>query len=273
MMTDLAVIMSIYYADKLEFVKESVESILNQTFSDFEYYIAFDGPAADDVDSYLSSLADPRVKLYRLEENKGLAVALNYLLALVLQRTDIIFIARMDADDISLPARFEKQRYFLLKNDEISCVGSWYEEINEAGKHLSFRKLPVEHEKLRKRYMTRTPFAHPSVMYHRRLIETVGFYPTDTILMEDNVLWGKALKAGLRFANISEYLFKFRKDKNFYIRRSGIKYGWNYIITRFKINKSLNLPVYAYILSLLIGLFKMMPSFILRYINVGARKF
>ena len=272
-MTDLAVIMSVYHNDRLEFVRESVQGILVQTFSQFHFFIAFDGPVAANVDGYISSLRDDRIMLFRYSENRGLASALNNLLIEVLKSHEYIFIARMDADDISMPSRFEKQRDFLRSNSEISCLGSWYEEINEDGEHLSFRKLPIDHGSLKKRYMTRAPFAYPSVMYHRRLIETVGFYPTDTILMEDNVLWGKALKAGLRFANISEYLFKFRKDKNFYIRRSGIKYGWNYITTRFKINKSLNLPVYAYILSLLTGLYKMMPSFILRYINVGARKF
>ena len=72
-MPDLAVIMSVYHNDRLRFVKESVESILNQSFRDFDYYISFDGPVADDVDYYFSSLSDPRIKLYRLEANMGLA--------------------------------------------------------------------------------------------------------------------------------------------------------------------------------------------------------
>jgi hypothetical protein len=172
----------------------------------------------------------------------------------------------MDADDISMPARFEKQRNYLLKNSDVSVLGCWYQEIDELGKHLSDRKLPVEHEALKKLYYTRTPFAHPSVMYRRILIETAGFYPTDTVLMEDNVLWGNALKAGLRFANIPESLLNFRKDKDFYKRRSGAKYGWNFIKTRFKINRSLRFPVYAYLFSFMLGVIKMMPSFLQVYI-------
>ena len=267
-MIDLAVIMSIYHADRLRFVKESVESILNQTFNDFEYYIAFDGPVADDVDSYISSLKDPRVKLHRLEANKGLASALNYLLGLVLQQPEIKFIARMDADDISMPERFKKQRDFLLEKKEISCVGSWYEEIDENGKNLSFRKLPVDHESLRKRYMTRTPFAHSSVMYRRELIEKAGFYPEDTIFMEDNVLWGRALYSGLRFANIPEVLHRFRKDMEFYKRRSGIKYGLNYIKTKCDLIKILKHSFYSYIVTLLIGIYKMIPSIKVKLINI-----
>jgi glycosyltransferase involved in cell wall biosynthesis len=273
-MTDLTVIMSVYKNDKLKFLKESVQSILDQTFTQFHFYIVFDGPVSPDIDTYISSLKDSRIKLFRLEKNGGLASALNYLLEIVLKNPENKLIARMDADDISLPARFERQHDYLFSNPDISCVGCWYHEIDELGRHLSDRKLPVEHEALKKLYYIRTPFAHPSVMYRRNLIETAGFYPTNTVLMEDNVLWGKALKAGLLFANIPEYLLKFRKDENFYKRRSGIRYGWNFIITRFKINKSLNFPVYSYMFSFLIGLFKMMPLFILRnIINVATREF
>ena len=153
----------------------------------------------------------------------------------------------MNADDISMPTRFEKQRNFLCENPDISVVGCWYQEIDESGKHLADRRLPGEHEALKKLYYIKTPFAHPSVMYRRNLIERAGFYPTDTVLMEDNVLWGKALKHGFKFGNVPEYLFKVRIDKNFYKRRSGFKYGWNYIITRYKINKSLNFPIYSYL--------------------------
>ena len=117
------------------------------------------------------------------------------------------------------------------------------------------------------------PNPHPSVIYQRILIETVGFYPTYTVLMEDNVLWGKALKVGLHFANIPEYLLKFRRDNNFYRRRSRIRYGWNFIITRFNINKSLHLPVYTYCFSFLIGVIKMMPTFMLRYIYIATRRY
>lgn len=177
------------------------------------------------------------------------------------------FVARMDADDISLPSRFEKQRSFLTENDNISIVGSWYEEIDENGKHLANRKFPIDHEALKKRYYTRTPFAHPTVMYRRQLIEKAGYYPTDTVLMEDNVLWGRALKDGLRFANIPEYLFRFRIDRDFYKRRSGFRYGWNYIVSRFKIIRLLNSPSYFYLITIVAGIIKMLPSFIYRIVN------
>ena len=83
-MVDLAVIMSVYQNDKLKFVKESVQSILDQTFTQFHYYIIIDGPVADDINSYFGSIGDNRVKLFRLKVNQGLAGALNYLLRIIL---------------------------------------------------------------------------------------------------------------------------------------------------------------------------------------------
>jgi glycosyltransferase involved in cell wall biosynthesis len=265
-MTDLAVIMSVYKNDRLTFLKESVKSILDQTFSQFDFYIVLDGPVSLDIEQYIASLTDPRIRLFRLEKNGGLAGALNYLLKIVLKNPDYELIARMDSDDISLPARFEKQYHFLSENPEISIVGTWYQEIDEEGNHLAYRRLPVEHSALKKRYYLRTPFAHPSVIFRRSLIETAGFYPVNTVLMEDNVLWGNALLKGLKFANIPEYLLKFRIDRNFFKRRSGINYGWQYIRTRLELFRNSEIPLYYFPLSVAAGLVKMLPPFMVRYI-------
>ncbi len=110
-------------------------------------------------------------------------------------------------------------------------------------------------------------------MYRRSLIEIAGYYPTDTVFMEDNVLWGKALKAGFKFANIPEYRFKFRIDKDFFKRRSGFKYGWNYIQTKLKANKALKTPFYTYLVSIGKGLLKMLPAVLLRSVYLLHRKY
>jgi glycosyltransferase involved in cell wall biosynthesis len=254
--------MSIYHNDRLKFVRESVESILDQTLRDFHYYLVFDGPVSEDIDSYVSGLTDERIRFFRLGKNGGLAAAMNFLLEKVLAETKYQYIARMDADDVSMPERFEKQREYLINNLDITVLGSWYEEIDDEGKHLAFRRLPTDHESLRKRYFTRTPFAHPSVMFRRELIEKAGYYPTDTILMEDNVLWGRALKEGLKFSNIQENLMKFRITNDFFKRRSGLKYGGNYIITKLRSNRNLRAPGYIYPFVVGVGLFKVFPPFI-----------
>ena len=263
-MPDLVVIMSVYIKDRLEFVQESVQSILEQTFRNFHYFLICDGPVAPEVDGYLTSLKDDRIRLFRLEKNQGLAHALNYLLEIIMKNPEYKFIARMDADDISMSERLKTQRDYLILNRVVTCVGSWYEEIDESGKLLSRIQLPVDHESLRKRFYTRTPFAHSSVMYSRIFIETAGFYPTHTLLMEDNFLWGKALYHGLKLGNIPDYLLKFRIDKDFYRRRSGLKYGWHYINTRIKVLKLINAPAYIYLAATGLGIIRMIPGRLFR---------
>lgn len=265
-MTDTAVIMSVYYKDKLRYLEESVQSILNQTFRSYHYYIAIDGPVPTEIDEYLASLRDERIRIHRIEKNGGLAAALNHLLETVLRNPEYRYIARMDADDISMPERIEKQRNFLIENEEISVLGSWYEEINEYGESLSFRRLPVEHEALKKRYYTRTPFAHSSVMFHRRLIDIAGNYPTDTILIEDHVLWGRALNFNLRLSNLPCVLHKFRICSDFYRKRTGLKYAWCFIKKKFKIHRLLHSPIYAYFITVIGGILRMLPGFVLRFI-------
>jgi len=264
-MTDLAVIMSIYHNDKLEYVKQSVQSILTQTYSYFIFFIALDGPVSTEIKTYVTNIEDSRVKLYKIEENGGLARALNFLLEIVLKNPEYKFIARMDADDISLPKRFENQHNFLLANSEISCIGTWYQEIDESDNYLSNQKLPVTHDEIKKFFLKRSPLAHPSVVFRREMIEKAGFYPTDTFKQEDSVFWSNALNKGLIFANIPEILIKFRIDRNFYRRRSGIKFGFYYIKSRFRINKVLKAPFYIYLSSFGFGLVRMMPSIFLRW--------
>ena len=272
-MTDLAVIMSTYRNDKIAYLKQSVESILTQTYSNFHFLIVFDGPVSTEIETYITNIKDERIKLYRIEDNGGLARALNLLLEIVLKNPEYKYIARMDADDISMINRFEKQRNSLEESHAISIVGCWYQEIDEHGTFLAERKLPINHEKLRYRFYFRIPFAHPSVMYRTSMIKKAGLYPVDTYLMEDIVLWGRVLNENLHFANIPEFLLKYRKDGGFYRRRSGIRYGWQFIITKFKINKLIKSPFYSYIVTFFIGIIKMMPTFILRYFYVAARKF
>ena len=108
-----AVIMSLYRNDTIEFVTLAVESILNQSYTDFDLYIQYDGPIKDEVDAYLSHLNDERIHIYKRLENKGLAQSLNDLLKIV-KPLEYDYIARMDADDISTTDRFEKQIHYFF---------------------------------------------------------------------------------------------------------------------------------------------------------------
>jgi glycosyltransferase involved in cell wall biosynthesis len=271
-LTDLAVIMAVYHNDKPEYVRKSVQSIVTQTYPYFDFFICFDGPVSDEVNNFIQSLGDSRIKIFKIEKHGGLAKALNFLLERVLEKPQYELIARMDADDISISTRFEAQKKFFSENPLISCLGSWYKEIDENDNIISSQKLPLKHEELRKFFLKRSPLAHPSVMFRREMVVRAGLYPINTLRLEDYVFWSTAFKNGLLFENLPEYLLLFRRDKNFYKRRSGILFGFNYIITRFKINKTLNAPLHIYFYSLMVGLVRMMPSFILRFIYNIFRK-
>ena len=119
----IAVIMSMYKNDVVDFVKLSVDSILNQTYKNFDFYIQYDGPVCKEVDEYLSSLTDERMKVLRRDVNMGLAQSMNDLLAIVMPM-GYEFIARMDADDISKADRFEKQVKYMEAHPELDVLRS-----------------------------------------------------------------------------------------------------------------------------------------------------
>lgn len=134
----VAVIMSLYRNDNIDYVSEAIDSILNQTYSAYDFYIQYDGPIRDEVDSYLSSLEDDRIKIYKRSENKGLAQSLNDLLNIVMP-LGYEFIARMDADDICDTCRFERQIEYLQEHPDIECLGTFAVEINSKGEEY-YRK-------------------------------------------------------------------------------------------------------------------------------------
>jgi glycosyltransferase involved in cell wall biosynthesis len=269
-MRSLAVIMSIYKNDRLKYVKESVESILNQTYSDLDFYIIYDGPVAEEVDAYLAQISDHRLHITRRDNNLGLAQSLNDLLNIVLP-LDYEYIARMDADDVSLPNRFVKQVEFLAANPAIDCVGSWAIEITSTGNEYFRKQMPETNEQCLALFKIRDCLIHPTVMFRRNYFLHAGLYPTDTYFGEDTIMWAQGFKAGLKFANIQEYLFKFRIDDNFFKRRRGWKYAWSILSLRHRVNKMLNFGCTAYIYAFLYAVAKMMPTKILNIIYKVSR--
>ena len=137
--------MSLYKNDRLAFVKQAVESILGQTYKDFDYYIKFDGTIDASVENYLRGLKDERIKISARLENKGLAYSLNELLQIVMPK-GYEYIARMDADDISMPDCFEKQLAYLQSHPEVECLGTWAIEINSKGEEYYRKQMPETHQ-------------------------------------------------------------------------------------------------------------------------------
>lgn len=269
--THIAVIMSMYKNDVVEYVKLSVESILNQTYKDFDLYIQYDGPIRPEVDEYLMGLKDERVRIQRRAENKGLAQSLNDLLAVVMP-LGYDFIARMDADDISEPTRFEKQLAYFETHPEIECLGTWAIEITSNGDEYFRKQMPETHEGCLAQFRKRDPMIHPTVMFRRSYIEKAGVYDLDTFFGEDTMMWAQGFAAGCKMGNVPEYLFRFRLDDNFFDRRRGWKYAKGIWELRHRVNKMLGFGIVEDAWAIAYAVAKMMPKAILNIIYQKGRK-
>lgn len=262
-MRRIAVIMSLYKNDELRYVQPAIESILKQTYTEFTFYTMCDGPVRQDVRNYIMGLDDTRLCLYERERNYGLAHSLNELLSMILHEGTYEYIARMDADDISLPERFEKQIAFLESNEDVDCVGCWAIEIDSKGEEYYRKRMPITHEECLGFFKKRDCMIHPTVIFRRSFFEKAGLYAEDTYFGEDTMMWAQGFKNGCRFANLPEYLFKFRLDVNFFQRRRGWKHSKAIFKLRLRVNKMLHFGLKANIYAVLYAGVKIMPTKVL----------
>ena len=190
------------------YVAEAVESILNQTYSNFEFLIVDDG-STDDTPRILGRYADrdPRVHLVS-RPNTGLVVALNEMLA----RARGEFIARMDADDIALPERFERQLAYLASHPECVMIGSRVFIIDPDGSPITVMGDALTHEEIDRAFMNGRGqmVYHPSVMIRKRALIEVGPYRREFETAEDLDLFLRLAEIG-RIENLPEPLLKYRE--------------------------------------------------------------
>jgi glycosyltransferase involved in cell wall biosynthesis len=187
-----------------DYLRPAVESILAQTFTDFEFLIIDDG-STDNSSALLNEYTDPRIRLEPNQYNMKLIATLNKGLQLARGQ----FIARMDCDDIALPARVEKQVAFLHQHPEIGVLGSNYQIIDPTGKPGAISHYPSEHAIIRWRLIFGCFIAHPTVMYRAELIRHLGGYQPG-ITGEDYELWSRAAWQ-TRLANLPDVLHQLRK--------------------------------------------------------------
>jgi len=186
------------------YLRDALESLLSQTFQDFEL-LAIDDGSADNTAEILHSYQDRRLRVVHNERNLGLVKTLNRGLELAQGR----YIARADADDIYLPERLEKQFSFIEQHPEFAAVGSWYLKIDPEGKRLGITKTPADPEAIRFRILTENSMAHPTMFFSREVANSLGGY-SDLKLVEDWDLWSRMLSSGYKIANIPEALVKYR---------------------------------------------------------------
>lgn len=195
--------MPVYNAEK--YLKEAIESILNQTFRDFEFIIINDGSAdgtADIIARYQQM--DNRIRVYS-QENKGIAASRNR--GCQLARGE--YIAVMDADDVSLPERLAKQTSYMETHPDIGVLGTWTVNIDENGKPMHEMCLPTAPGVLGWHLLFENCIANSSVMMRLDTIARLGFYCTGAVHAEDYELWTRAIDV-TGIANLPETLLKHR---------------------------------------------------------------
>jgi glycosyltransferase involved in cell wall biosynthesis len=198
----VTVLTSIYNGEK--YLREALDSILNQTFKDFEFLIINDC-STDKTAEILESYRDPRIRIVNNEENMGLTKSLNKGLKLANSE----YIARMDADDISLPERLQKQVEFLDEHPEIGVLGTWIQWIDENSKPSIIIRPPTAPGVIGWFLIFENCVAHPSVMMRADVIIQLGFYNAEAIHAQDYDLWVRA-NFITRIANIPDTLVQLR---------------------------------------------------------------
>jgi hypothetical protein len=196
--------MSVFNGER--FLSEAIESILNQTFRDFEFIIINDG-SRDGTAPILEShqKRDPRLHVFT-QENKGLIASLNRGCGLARGR----YIARMDADDMSLPDRLERQVRFMDDHDNVGLLGGAVQVIDDQGSRLQLVHPPQDDETIRSALRSFSfPIFHPAVVMRKQAFDAAGGYRTQFMHAEDYDLWLRIIE-GWKVANLPAVVLRKR---------------------------------------------------------------
>lgn len=261
MKTRISILMGIYNCAKT--LPEAVDSILAQTYPNWELILCDDGSSDDTyavAEGYRQQYPE-KIILLKNDRNMGLNHTLNH----CLRHATGAYIARMDGDDISLPERFEKEMLFLQTHPEyaiVSCPMIYFDENGDWGKGTV---IPYPEAK---DFIPGTPFCHAPCMVRAEAYHSVGGYSEDprTLRGEDYHLWFRMYAAGFRGANLPEHLYKMRDDENAYRRRK-FKYACNEAYIRFIGYRMLHLPVTSYIYTIRPILVNLLPKWLYRYLH------
>lgn len=218
-MTSIATLIAVYAADDPGHFREALASIvcqrIDQTYVS-RIYLGIDGPVGPALEKVVNEYGPALYRVFRSEHNRGLAATLNSLIQ-ALEDEDFLF--RMDADDQSLPDRYQAQLDYLATHPEIDILGTAITEVDcTTGEEriVSFCRDPQDAIDNMHR---RVPVAHPTVCFRRRVLSTVGGYPVAGT-NEDVALWFECLRAGFKFDNLAQAQLRFRISEGFWRRRS-----------------------------------------------------
>ncbi|SFD23981.1 glycosyltransferase [Ruminococcus albus] len=227
-MEKYSVLMSVYYKDSPEELKQSVESMLNQTVPCDQFVLFMDGELTDELKEVIKNYKTNNPDLFTIKgfkENKGLGKALDA--GLRFCRNDLV--ARMDADDISLPLRCEKLLELFSKHPKLGLAGTNIDEFYDDPTHIvSSRVVPSDYRSICKFMRRRSPFNHPTVMFRKSEVIRCGGYGKMK-RKQDLDLFARMINMGVYALNINESLLLFRSNEGNYKRRKSWEYCKSYI--------------------------------------------
>ncbi|MBQ3232274.1 MAG: glycosyltransferase [Clostridia bacterium] len=243
-MEEFSVSMCVYGGDHPEWFRTAVDSILNQTIKSTEVVLVVDGHVPENLDKVIKSYEKvPSFRIIRLEKNVGHGEARR----IGLKACSYDLVALMDADDISVPERFEKQLEAFSNDPNLAIIGGEISEfVGTPDNIVGVRAVYETDEQIKRDMQKRCPLNQVTVMFRKSAVDAVGGY-IDWYCEEDYYLWLRLHLAGAEFANIPDSLVNVRVGKEMYQRRGGMKY----FISEAKLQKwmlkqkVINLPTYV----------------------------
>jgi glycosyltransferase involved in cell wall biosynthesis len=263
----IAVLLTVYINDDLGAFKVALDSLYKQTIESFDIFVQEDGLVDVDIHEHLTQeLNVGRIKhLGERVENKGFDYSLNELIDKVLM-TEYEYIVRMDADDVSMPERLERQLDFMNENLDIDVCGTYIEEFGDDIEYTKVVTYPLTHNAMLGFFKKRVPIAHVSAFFRRRFFEKAGLYEVDGHFNNgDTLMWMKGFASGCRFANIGFIGVKVRVSQDFFGRRGGWKKTVSDFKNRMTVNKNLHYGFSAYFYAVAVASVNMMPSTLKKY--------
>lgn len=237
-MPKISVIMGVYNCKNFNLLNKSICSIIQQTFSDWEFIICDDGSTNGTLDElHKFSELDNRIRIISYSDNKGLSYALNC----CLKQAQGDYIARQDDDDISEPNRFEKEILFLDNNPEYGFVGTIAKVFDENGEWGEFI---IPEQPTKKSFLWSSPFLHPSIMVRKTIFDECHGYSTDirNNRAEDYDLFMRIYALGYKGYNIQEKLYQYKISNDRRKKYRSMKDRYNEAVTRYRGYKLLGIP-------------------------------
>lgn len=222
-MEKYSVLMSLYYKEKPEYLRQSLDSMINQTVKPDEIVMVYDGPLTNDLYKVMEEYIEHYPKLFKIVKNKinhGLGLSLNK--GLLACKNELV--ARMDTDDISISTRCETQLEKFKQNNSLDIIGgNIVEFVGNPNNIVGYRVVPTTYEEIENYIKVRCPFNHMTVMFKKSAVISADNYQ-DLFWNEDYYLWIRMLENKCYMMNTGTILVNSRVGLDMYKRRGGLRY-------------------------------------------------